>query len=39
MRRRLIVVEIRGKIPQNRQLPFEPPPDPPFPPLAPPGAA
>ena len=39
MRRRLIVVEMRGKIPQNEQLPFEPPPDPPFPPLDPLGAA
>jgi hypothetical protein len=32
-------VEIFGIIPQYRQLPFELPPDPPLPPLDPPGAA
>jgi hypothetical protein len=34
-----MVVEIFGNIPQRVQLPFEPPPEPPFPPLDPPGAA
>src|SRR3989442_9592544 len=39
MARRPMVVEILGNIPQSVQLPFELPPEPPFPPLDPPGAA
>jgi hypothetical protein len=39
MRRRVMLVEILGMIPQNRQPPFELPPELPFPPLDPPGAA
>ena len=34
-----MVLEIVGNIPQSRQPLFDPPPEPPFPPLDPPGAA
>src|SRR2546428_13316743 len=37
--RRLMLVEIVGNGPHSVQLPFEPPPEPPFPPLDPPGGA